>query len=70
MPSVLGGLVGAALLLVTPEDRFREIVPWLVLCATALFALVEDAGFAIERVEPSGKTGHAWRVVVARPRAD
>jgi uncharacterized membrane protein YfcA len=39
VPSLLGGLVGAGLLLVTPEERFREIVPWLVLCATGLFAI-------------------------------
>lgn len=39
IPSVFGGMVGAGLLLVTSEERFREIVPWLVLCATLLFAL-------------------------------
>ena len=39
VPSLAGGLVGAALLLVTPEARFRAIVPWLVLAATVLFAL-------------------------------
>lgn len=39
VPSVLGGLCGAALLLVTPEDRFRALVPWLVFAATLLFAL-------------------------------
>lgn len=39
VPSLIGGLVGAGLLLVTPEERFRAIVPWLVLGATVLFAL-------------------------------
>lgn len=38
VPSILGGGAGAALLLVTPEERFRTLVPWLVLGATALFA--------------------------------
>jgi uncharacterized membrane protein YfcA len=37
MPSLAGGLVGAALLLRTPPERFAELVPWLVLGATALF---------------------------------
>ena len=37
VPSALGGLVGALLLLRTPADRFDAIVPWLVLSATALF---------------------------------
>jgi uncharacterized membrane protein YfcA len=39
VPSLLGGGVGAMLLLSTPADRFDAIVPWLVLGATALFAL-------------------------------
>ncbi len=37
LPSLLGGLCGALLLLVTPADRFDAVVPWLVLGATALF---------------------------------
>lgn len=36
--SLLGGLLGAGLLLITPNDTFRQIVPWLLLVATALFA--------------------------------
>jgi uncharacterized protein len=39
VPSLLGGLVGAVLLLITPEARFRALVPWLVFGATLLFAL-------------------------------
>ena len=39
IPSVIGGLVGAGLLLITPDERFRTLVPWLVLGATVLFAL-------------------------------
>jgi uncharacterized membrane protein YfcA len=34
-----GGACGAALLLVTPSSAFRRLVPWLLLAATALFAL-------------------------------
>lgn len=39
IPSVLGGVVGAALLLVTSEKRFATLVPWLVFAATLLFAM-------------------------------
>jgi uncharacterized membrane protein YfcA len=39
LPSVAGGILGAALLLRTPERLFAWLVPWLVLFATALFAL-------------------------------
>ncbi len=36
--SVVGGATGAALLLLTPAAAFRQLVPWLLLVATALFA--------------------------------
>jgi uncharacterized protein len=36
---VLGGAAGATLLLLTPAPAFRRLVPWLLLGATALFAL-------------------------------
>jgi uncharacterized protein len=39
MPSILGGVVGALLLMGTSEKRFAAIVPWLVLGATGLFAM-------------------------------
>ncbi len=39
IPSLLGGLAGAWLLLETPPDRFNALVPWLVLGATVLFML-------------------------------
>ncbi|MCA0176615.1 MAG: sulfite exporter TauE/SafE family protein [Proteobacteria bacterium] len=37
--SAAGGLAGALLLLVTPAAWFARLVPWLLLFATALFAL-------------------------------
>jgi uncharacterized membrane protein YfcA len=39
LPSTVGGLVGAVLLLAPSEERFRALVPWLVLGATVLFAI-------------------------------
>ena len=36
--SLVGGAVGAALLLATPSGFFARLVPWLVLFATGLFA--------------------------------
>ncbi len=36
--SFAGGIVGAVLLLVTPSDIFKHLVPWLVLFATSVFA--------------------------------
>lgn len=37
--SIVGGAIGAALLIVTDDDVFRKIIPWLLLLATALFAV-------------------------------
>ncbi len=39
IPSLVGGLLGALLLLSTPSERFSTLVPWLVLGATLLFVL-------------------------------
>jgi len=36
--SLVGGVIGAILLLVTPSDIFKSLVPWLVLFATGVFA--------------------------------
>ncbi len=66
VPSLFGGLGGAALLLITPEARFRALVPWLVLGATVLFAVQgplmkwlrkrqaeTEQGVATRAIEPS-----------------
>ena len=37
--SLMGGAIGAALLLVTDDKTFSKIVPWLLLLATVLFAV-------------------------------
>ncbi len=38
IPSIIGGLLGAVILVVTPESVFRLVVPILILFATCLFA--------------------------------
>lgn len=43
IPSLLGGLAGALLLLRTPPDRFDAFVPWLVIGATLLFLVQRPA---------------------------
>jgi hypothetical protein len=37
--SVVGALIGACLLLVTPQSLFVHLIPWLLLFATIVFAL-------------------------------
>ncbi|GAA3986704.1 sulfite exporter TauE/SafE family protein [Comamonas faecalis] len=36
--SLVGGVLGAALLLVTSDKAFNRLIPWLLLLATAMFA--------------------------------
>jgi len=42
VPSVVGGVLGAILLQLTPNDTFKYLVPFLILFATALF-MSQDA---------------------------
>jgi uncharacterized membrane protein YfcA len=48
--SMLGGLLGAALLLATPSDAFSMLVPWLLLLATLAFAFGRQAGLVLRRM--------------------
>jgi uncharacterized membrane protein YfcA len=53
--SVLGGILGAVLLLVTPEDAFRSLVPYLVLLSCALLAAQPKlSGYVKRRRERNG----------------
>lgn len=45
--SLMGGIVGAWLLLQTPESAFREAIPWLLLLATVLFVFGERLNSAL-----------------------
>ncbi len=47
--SVVGGLVGAGLLLVAPASAFDAIIPWLLLLATMTFAGGREFGLALSR---------------------
>jgi uncharacterized membrane protein YfcA len=44
VPSMVGGLLGAVVLVITPPRLFDEVVPFLVLFATLLFALRDVIG--------------------------
>src|SRR5918911_2139958 len=62
--SVVGGLVGALLLLKTPSETFKAIVPFLILFATVLFAAGEPVMRWLRREqrdhEPPADPGRAW----------
>jgi len=50
--SLIGGVIGALLLLATPASFFARLVPWLVLFATVLFAW----GSFFRRPDPAGRS--------------
>jgi uncharacterized membrane protein YfcA len=47
--SLVGGLAGALLLLLTPQQAFASLIPWLLLGATLLFAVGRPLAAAIRR---------------------
>jgi len=47
--SCIGGLAGAVLLLTTPSDVFRSLIPWLLLFATLLFAMGDRISRCLDR---------------------
>jgi uncharacterized membrane protein YfcA len=53
--SVAGGVLGAVLLLATPESVFSALVPWLVLFATGVFAW----GSFVPRPQGGGRLGRS-----------
>ena len=42
--SLIGGLIGAWLLVITPSSRFLYLLPWLLLFAAVMFVLSEPLG--------------------------
>src|SRR4029078_9300912 len=58
IPSLLGGLAGALILLRTPEKTFARIVPLLILGATLLLAAQEMITRKLNRFLPSHENPH------------
>lgn len=72
LPSLVGGLLGAVVLVITPPELFNRVVPFLVLFATLLFAsrdLIDrliKRGEGEERVSTFGRVwGFAFQLFVA-----
>lgn len=59
VPSVLGGALGAYLLLRTPSDTFYRIVPYLILGATLLMAVQEQITKRL-RLSSYAQAGRGW----------
>jgi uncharacterized membrane protein YfcA len=74
LAGLLGGSVGAIILLNTPAQTFLNLVPWLLLFAALIFALSSPAMKLIQRVKggttqpgdpdgESGRKGNHWPLV-------
>ena len=59
-PSLVGGALGAWLLLSTPQKVFDHLVPWLILAATVLLAANEPASRALKRLGSHERTPRWW----------
>ena len=57
--SAIGGVLGALLLLLTPSEVFRGLIPWLLLFATALFLLGPWLAQRLVQAGPEGEP--SWR---------
>ena len=64
--SVVGGLIGAFLLLRTPSSVFASLVPYLILFATILFAAQEPITRSLQRYK--GSSGKAETPAATRTR--
>ena len=58
-PSLAGGVIGAILLLRTPAPVFAWLVPYLILFATALFALAQPLNVLLRRRQGADGDGVA-----------
>jgi uncharacterized protein len=63
--SFVGGITGAWLLLQTPEQVFREVIPWLMLFATILFITGEKLNAVMRQVAAQYKYASLIGTVLA-----
>jgi uncharacterized membrane protein YfcA len=62
VPSVIGGLVGSALVLALPERVFAAVVPWLIVFACVLLALQGPIKRALAGVPGADHPAALWVV--------
>jgi hypothetical protein len=65
VPSLVGGLVGAVLLRMTPTEVFDRLIPLLILFATLLFMLQEPVQRAIKTTGKAHAGSKGWLIGAA-----
>jgi hypothetical protein len=63
-PSLLGGALGAWLMLVTPQKLFDQLVPWLILTASVLLAANDPVGKLLKRIHGHERTPGWWTAAI------
>jgi uncharacterized membrane protein YfcA len=58
--SVIGGLIGACVLLLTPPSVFERLIPWLLLFATTVFAL---SPLLVKKDEHAVPKHQTWQLI-------
>jgi uncharacterized protein len=62
VPSLIGGLLGAILLRMTPPGVFESIVPWLILFATLLFLAQDPIQRWLKTGETNAHSSRQWLI--------
>lgn len=65
VPSLLGGVVGAQLLLRLPESSFEAAVPWLIVFACVVLALQGRLKLLVSRVRHANHPAALWTAQLA-----
>jgi hypothetical protein len=58
--SLVGGALGAWLMLVTPQKVFDQLVPWLILAATVLLAANDPVNKLLKKIGGHDRTAGWW----------
>jgi uncharacterized membrane protein YfcA len=64
-PSLLGGALGAWLMLITPQSVFNGLIPWLILAATLLLAANDPLSRLLKQAKVHERTRLWWLGAIA-----
>jgi uncharacterized membrane protein YfcA len=64
-PSLLGGALGAWLMLITSQKLFDQLVPWLILVATVLLASNDPVSKLLKKIHGHERTPGWWAAAIA-----
>ncbi len=60
VPSLLGGVIGAVMLLALPEKAFEAVVPWLIVFACVVLAFQGQLKYLVARVRAANHPAALW----------